>query len=480
MARQRSLRATVAWSYDLLTPIEQRFFDQLSVFSGEFGFGAAQAVDAASVVGVVADLLGSLVDKSLLTTTRTPLGTRFRRLESLRQYGEERLEVRGETSDLRRHHLAYYVAWTETSDADIRGPDELHWHRAYLAEWPNLRNALRWACELDDGDSAYRLLSKALWWANSRLRLETAGWCDAVLALPSASDHPLRPIILAGGALFAHKRDDRQNEDRLLALAQDAEDRLGWAIEPWVPAAALNQWSGGPNAAVADAVILRRRAEASGDAFWELTARLEEAFLLATVIRNGEGSPEREGRYLAKIRATLDRAEVFGQPTGYATASAALGAALRESEPAEALRLLERSLDLSAPLDVDISTSARHELASHYTQVGRPIDAVALIRPAFAGYVRAGAWHEVWFAVAHLAPALADLGHPRLAATSLGLLRSQSSDLSETYLGLAALERQLRAELGAPELDRIVNEGAHISVSEAASLLEAAMDELVV
>jgi predicted ATPase/class 3 adenylate cyclase len=479
VARQRSLRATVAWSYDLLTPIEQRLFDRLSVFSAEFGFGAAQAVGATPLVGMVEDLLGSLVDKSLLTTTRGPLGTRFRQLETLRQYGKQRLEVRDETIDARRHHLAYYVTWTETSDAGIRSPDELHWHQAYLAEWSNLRTALRWACELDDGDSACRLLTNVLWWANSRLRLETAGWCDAVLALPSASDHPLRPIILAGSALFAHKRDDRQSEDRYLALARDEEDRLGATNEPWVPTAALNQWPGGPNAAVADAAALLRRANATGDAFWELTARLEEAFLLATLITNSEGSPESEASYLTRIRETLDRAEGFGQPSGVASASAALGMAMRKSEPAEALRLLERSLDLAAPLDVDISTSARHELASHYTQLGRPLDAVALMRPAFARHVRSGAWHEVWSAIAHLAPALADLGHRRLAATSLGLLRSQTSDPAESYPDLAALERQLHAKLGAPELDRIVNEGAHISIDHAAKLVEAALDELL-
>jgi hypothetical protein len=490
VARQRSLRATVAWSYDLLTPIEQRLFDRLSVFSAEFGFGAVQAVGAAPraieraraelpLVGVVEDLLGSLVDKSLLTTTRGPLGTRFRQLETLRQYGKQRLEVRGETIDARRHHLAYYVTWTETSDAGIRSPDELHWHQAYVAEWSNLRTALRWACEFDDGDSACQMLTNVLWWANSRLRLETAGWCDAVLALPSASDHPLRPIILAGSALFAHKRDDRQSEDRFLALARDEEERLGAANEPWVPAAALNQWPGGPNAAVADAAALLRRADATGDAFWELTARLEEAFLLATLIANSEGSPECEASHLTKIRETLDRAEGFGQPSGVAAASAALGMALRKSEPVEALRLLERSLDLAAPLDVDISTSARQELASHYTQLGRPLDAVALTQPAFARHVRAGAWHEVWSAIAHLAPALADLGHPRLAATALGLLRSQTSDPAESYPDLAALETQLLAKLGAPELDRIVNEGTHISISRVADLVEAAMDELL-
>jgi predicted ATPase/class 3 adenylate cyclase len=476
--RQRSLRATVAWSYELLTPIEQRFFDRLSVFSAEFGFGAAQAVGAAPLIGMAEDLLGSLVDKSLLTTARGPLGTRFRQLETLRQYGKQRLAVRGETIDARRQHIAYYVTWTETSDAGIRSPDELHWHQAYLAEWSNLRTALRWACELDDGESACQMLTNVLWWANSRLQLETAGWCDAVLALPSASDHPLRPIILAGSALFAHKRDDRQSEDRFLALARDEEGRLGTTDEPWVPAAALNQWPGGPNAAVADAAALLRRADATGDAFWELTARLEEAFLLATLITSREGSPESEAAYLTRIRETLDRAEGFGQPSGVASASAALGMALRKSEPSEALRLLERSLDLAAPLDVDISTSARHELASHYTQLGRPLDAVALTRPAFARHVRAGAWHEVFSAIAHLAPALADLGHPRLAATSLGLVRSQTSDQAESYPDLAALEIQLRAELGAAEVDRIVTEGTRLSVSEASDLLEAAIDEL--
>jgi predicted ATPase/class 3 adenylate cyclase len=477
VARQRSLRATVAWSYDLLTPTEQRFLDRLSVFSGDFGFGGAEAVYGRSVVGMVEDLLGSLVDKSLLTTTRGPLGTRFREHETLRQYATERLEARGESTDAQRRHLAYYLAWTETSDAGIRGPDELHWHQAYVAEWSNLRTALRWACELDDSDSACRLLCKVLWWAVSRLRLETAGWCDAVLALPSTSDHPLKPIILAGGALFAHKRDDRKGEDHLLALAQDEEARLGPANEPWVPAAALNQWAGGPDAALTDAAVFLRRAEASGDTFWELAAKLEEAFLLATLIRNGERRSERESLYLAKIRETLDRAEAFAQPTGIATATTALGLALRRSEPTEALRLLERSLDLSAPLDVDISTSARHELASHYMQLGRPLDAIALVRPAFARYVRAGAWHEVWSAIAQLAPALAELGHPRVAATALGLLSAQSSYASEPYHELAGLAGQLRAELGALEVDRLVAEGAHTSISAVAHLVEAAIDE---
>ena len=80
-ARHQSLRATVAWSYDLLTDVEQSFFDELSVFGADFGAGAARAVGGDTTVPVE-DLLMSLVDKSLLTADRGPLGTRFRQLET--------------------------------------------------------------------------------------------------------------------------------------------------------------------------------------------------------------------------------------------------------------------------------------------------------------------------------------------------------------------------------------------------------------
>ena len=224
-ARQQSLRATVAWSYDLLTDVEQSFFDQLSVFGADFGPGAARAVGGDTTVPVE-DLLMSLVDKSLLTTTRGPLGTRFRQLETLRQYGEARLDAGGGTSSTMRRQLDYYVAWTESADAGIKGPDELHWHQGFTAEWPNIRNAFRWACHVDDGDAASRLVSATLWWATSRMRLEAEQWCDLVLDLPSASDHRLRPVVSAGAALFAHMRRRRR---RSATVARPRSRRRGAA-----------------------------------------------------------------------------------------------------------------------------------------------------------------------------------------------------------------------------------------------------------
>ena len=153
IARQQSLRATVAWSYDLLTDVEQPFFDELSVFGADFDADAARAVSGDTTVPVD-DLLMSLVDKSLLTASRGPLGMRFRQLETVRQYGEARLHGRGGMSASMRRQLDHYVAWTASADAGLKGPDELRWHQGFVAEWPNVRNVFRWACTVDDGDAA--------------------------------------------------------------------------------------------------------------------------------------------------------------------------------------------------------------------------------------------------------------------------------------------------------------------------------------
>src|SRR5262249_25645268 len=138
--RHQSLRTTVSWSYDLLSETEQLLFDRLSVFAGGFDLPAAQSVaGVAPLTGTVDDGLASSVDKSLATTSRGPLGTRYQHLETLRQYGEERLAAGSGTHEARRRHLEHYLAWAERADAGLRSPDELRWHQAFQAEWHNVR-----------------------------------------------------------------------------------------------------------------------------------------------------------------------------------------------------------------------------------------------------------------------------------------------------------------------------------------------------
>ena len=476
-ARHQSLRATVAWSYDLLTDVEQSFFDELSVFGADFDADAARAVGGDTTVPSE-DLLMSLVDKSLLTAERGPLGTRFRQLETVRQYGEARLQGRGGMPASMRRQLAHYVAWAESADAGIKGPDEQQWHHGFAAEWPNVRNVFRWACTVDDGDAACRLISATLWWATTRLRLEAERWCELALGVPSAADHPLRPVVFAGMALFAHMRGDPDGDRRSLECARAEERRLGAAASPWVEAAALNQWSGGAAAAMRDVAALRLRAEQASDPFWQLSAALGEATILASLIRRAQPLHDERGD-VARIREVVDEAEAFGQPSGVASALTSLGTALAMSEPDEARTLLEKALDACAPLEMEeTSALARDELASVYTQLGRPDDALMLARHAIPRYLRSGAWHEVWPALTHIVRALADAGRPRVAATVLGRLDAEYDFVRRNRHEFPALKSRLVADLGEAELETLLDESRALPIADLARLVIQTIDEL--
>jgi predicted ATPase len=145
LERHQTLRATVSWSYQLLQSAEQALFDRLSVFAGGFDLAAVQAVCAAGPIDEldVVDLLGALVDKSLVVATRSEGSTRYQLLETLRQYGEERLEERGETVVIRDRHLTHYVALAR--HAYQLWMSERYWQGAAVfdREWDNLRPGQR-------------------------------------------------------------------------------------------------------------------------------------------------------------------------------------------------------------------------------------------------------------------------------------------------------------------------------------------------
>ena len=144
--RQQTLAATLDWGYKLLVEAERKVLQRLAVFAGGCTLAAAEAVcsDEAIGTGEVLDVLAHLVDKSLVVADRKEDGTRYRLLETIRQYAREKLLESGEMDRVRERHCACFVAWAEQAQTHLNGPSQLAWLGKYEAEHDNLRAALAW------------------------------------------------------------------------------------------------------------------------------------------------------------------------------------------------------------------------------------------------------------------------------------------------------------------------------------------------
>ncbi len=154
--RQQTLRNTIDWSYELLEDPERQVFRRLAVFAGEFGLEAAESVVSGDGVENfdVLDLLGRLVEKSLVLAENVSGATRFRLLETIRDYAWERLQEAAELDGIAERHAQYFLAFAQRADAGLESPDETLWRSRVEQELENLRAALRWFISTGDADSA--------------------------------------------------------------------------------------------------------------------------------------------------------------------------------------------------------------------------------------------------------------------------------------------------------------------------------------
>jgi non-specific serine/threonine protein kinase len=191
LARQQTLQATVDWSYGLLAAAEKTLFNRLAVFAGGFTIEAAEVVCAGGPVATeeVLDLLLRLVDKSLVVAEGSAGDIeRYRLLETLRQYGRERLLAAGEAEDLYARHLAHYRALAEAAELALLGPEVVHWIDRLDAEQMNIRQALRWALDTGAAQEGMRLAGRlAQYWHGCGYMAEGEQWLTALLALPEAA-----------------------------------------------------------------------------------------------------------------------------------------------------------------------------------------------------------------------------------------------------------------------------------------------------
>jgi predicted ATPase/DNA-binding CsgD family transcriptional regulator len=166
--RQQTLAATLEWSHELLSEPERVLFCRLSVFAGGFTLEAAERVCAGGDIGEddVLDLLSRLIDKSLVLTDEHLGEVRYRLLETVRQYGREKLEELGEAGEVRHRHAAWFLALAERAEPELKRRQQVVWLARLEKEHDNLRAAMRWLLREGDTETAVRFawVLWLFWW----------------------------------------------------------------------------------------------------------------------------------------------------------------------------------------------------------------------------------------------------------------------------------------------------------------------------
>lgn len=214
MPRHQTLRATIDWSYELLPEPERALFRRLAIFAGDFTLQAVEAICAGEAIDRhrVLDLLTHLVDKSLVLVIATDGEARYRLLESIRQYGRERLYELAEDAAVRRRYLDWYVDVAETAEPELRGPRQLVWLERLEAEHDNLRAALDASLGEPSAESGLRLAAALHhFWAMRGYLSEGRDWLEGLLAPRNGESELTRARALYGAAILAaHQGDYKQ------------------------------------------------------------------------------------------------------------------------------------------------------------------------------------------------------------------------------------------------------------------------------
>lgn len=233
--RQKTLRNTIVWSYDLLNENDQELFRRLSIFVGGCRFVAAETVSGES--DSILDELSSLVDKSLLRQTEGRKGEpRFTMLETLREFGLEQLQASGEQGMIRERHANYYLSLAEPAEARLESNEQIEWLNQMEQEHDNLRAALEWSRKTEDqGPLCVRLANLlGVFWEALGHFSEGRERLTAVLATDSAQGRIMaRAQLLRRAAELAYRQSDF-GATKLLAgesleISREIQDEQGTA-----------------------------------------------------------------------------------------------------------------------------------------------------------------------------------------------------------------------------------------------------------
>jgi non-specific serine/threonine protein kinase len=195
-SRQQTLRATLDWSYVLLQPPQRRLFNRLAAFAGSWTLEAAETVCGAAGInpGEVLELLGTLVDQSLVVVEEQSGRVRYRLLEPMRQYAAQKLEESGESQLIRNLHRDWFLAQAERSPFELMDPEHIVW---LGDEIDNMRAALRWSIQQGAVEPGLRLARAAgAYWYQRGFYSEGRAWLAELLAQPPYANSVARAAAL--------------------------------------------------------------------------------------------------------------------------------------------------------------------------------------------------------------------------------------------------------------------------------------------
>jgi predicted ATPase/class 3 adenylate cyclase len=472
--RHHTLRATVEWSYSLLGDRERTIFDRLGVFAGSFDADAATAVagDDELAAWDVRDGLDDLVAKSMIVLDDGPdASTRFRLLETLRQYALERLD---DTDHYRRRHAEYYATFAEVAGHGLEGPDEAAWVGRFDAERDNLRAAVAWALDTQPavdselglriiaalgGQTFYRPSTGVGEWAEAALeRAETSAPSRGTAVVAAAA----WKAILAGDVELAHTRAANALRN---GLPPDTPS-------PWLAHGALviaESWSGQHAAAYQTHAAGQKaldRIGASGYAH----VRLATAEVVARL-----SAQDPEARALAED--ALRRARPLANPSLLIIALRWFASTRRSDESDEAIQALDECLAHSravATADHPDALQALGKLAPLRARRGERALALEALCEAVIGAHDTGQAVITAILLNYGVSVAAELDAWGLAATLGAAVTSSMLSATERTDRRAALD-QARTQLGRSRYDAAVATGTAMSYEE---LVEYTLGEL--
>jgi predicted ATPase/DNA-binding SARP family transcriptional activator len=419
--RHRNLRDLVRWSYELLTPMEQRLFDRLSVFAGGFVLERAERVCAGGGIdqAEVAGLLGALVDKSMVTAQTSESRTGYRQLETLREFGREQLLASPDAHTVRAAHALVHAELAARAGEGLGGPDEARWAQELDASFDDMREAHGTAIATGDVGRALQIVVGLREYAWRRIRYELLAWADATVTMPGASDHPRFPVALG---IVAYGHFVRGELDAAVDVGERA---VGVASTLDTPTTGLAE------RAVANVLFYR----GDGVRALQWTERMLAAarvaglpYLIAhahymrSVAETSIGNHDVSAAFAERAAAA---AVESGSPTAHAQADYALGVSLETTDPARALQVFDRSVRHAESVDNRwIRAFALTESLWIRARNGEALEALAGYRTVIDTWFRGGDWANQWLSLRHVFAIFEALGHDEAAATLYGALEA--------------------------------------------------------